>query len=482
MTLASRLSASFLVALGLVLAGFSAALYLAAIVQVDRAVNDRLASALATLAALVEDEPGGLEWEPTGRRAVPGQDPGLDQVRWIIRDEAGALVDASKNTAEGAMPEPAGPRRFDPGGHPWRVIRRDLHPVRASAPPGPGAKLYRGLTLVVGLRLDPVEGPSQRLGLALAGISTAAWCLAALVGRRLCRRALAPLNRMAEAARDLGAEEPGRRLPVAATNDELEGLGVAFNDLLDRRHEELERQRRFASDASHQLRTPLAAVLGQVDVALRRDRPPEEYRRVLALVRDQSDHLRRIVEALLFLARAEPGVDWPDPDEFDLSAWVSDQVRRRADLGRGDLIDRREPPGPIPARAHPALLAQVLDNLLDNARQYGQPGTPVTLEVGREGGFVFLAVEDRGPGIAPGDLPRIFEPFFRGVDARRAARQGAGLGLSVSRRIAEAFGGSLEVASWPGRGSRFVLRLPEAGPAPTAPRPALDLVPGREMS
>ncbi len=474
MTLASRLSASFLGALAAVLAGFSAALYFAAVVHFHRAADDRLGSALATLAALVEEEPGGLEWEPVGRRVTLGDDPGLDQVRWAVRDEAGRLLDQSRNSADGSMPEEAGRRRTDQLGHPWRVVRRELRPDRPGPEPAPGSPFHPRLRLAVGLRLDPSEGTLGLLAMALGLLATAVWGLAALVGRRLCRRALAPLIRMATAARELGADEPGHRLPVAATGDELEDLGLAFNDLLGRRHEALERQRRFAGDASHQLRTPLAAVLGQVDVALRRDRPPEEYRRVLATVRDQSDHLRRIVEALLFLARADADAGWPDPDEFDLVAWAAGQIQARGELGRGDLVRWTGPPdAPIPVRAHPALLAQVLDNLLDNARQHGEPGAPVDLRIAREpAGLVALTVEDRGRGIAAADLPRVFEPFFRTAEARRSSRHGVGLGLSMSLRIARAFGGSLDVESEPGRGARFTLRLPEARPSAGPVEPA----------
>src|SRR4029077_13550209 len=119
------------------------------------------------------------------------------------------------------------------------------------------------------------------------------------------RRALGPVTRMAEAARSMGAADLSERLPTPTSADELADLGEAFNGLLDRLGEALERERRFAGEASHQLRTPLAAVIGQVEVALRRDRSPDEYRRVLDSVLSQAERLRRVVEALLFLARTE---------------------------------------------------------------------------------------------------------------------------------------------------------------------------------
>jgi two-component system, OmpR family, sensor kinase len=480
MTLASRLSIFSLAALAVVLAGFSTALHVAARVHSDRSDGQRLGATLAMLAALVEDEPGGLDWEAEGRREVIAQEPGLEGVRWSVRDGRGEVIDRSPTRRPGELPEAPGARQLDAGGHPWRVARRVLRSSRLGGrAPDPGRSAE--VVLTAGLRLGHSDAELSNLALALAVLSGAVWLAAALVGRGLCRRALAPLSRMAASARDLDAADPGRRLPVAATGDELEDLGHAFNGLLDRWHEALDRQSRFAGDASHQLRTPLTAVLGQVEVALRRDRPPEEYRRVLGLVRDQSDQLRRIVEALLFLARSEPDAPWPALEVFDLAAWADDQIRRRAELGRGDVVRRREPADPDSAspllvRAHPALLAQVLDNLLDNARQYADPGSPVDLRVAREGDLVACSVEDRGCGIAPADLARLFEPFHRSAEARRRNRAGAGLGLAVARRIARAFGGELSAESEVGRGSRFVFRLPSAGPPEGGGLPALSAI------
>src|SRR5439155_4762880 len=138
------------------------------------------------------------------------------------------------------------------------------------------------------------------------------WLLALFLGRAMSRRALRPLSSMACSARAMDASDRGQRLPSATAGDELEDLARAFNGLLNRLQEAFERQRRFTGDASHQLRTPLTAMLGQIDVALRRDRQADDYRRTLDLVHGQASHLRKIVEALLFLTRADldavPGI------------------------------------------------------------------------------------------------------------------------------------------------------------------------------
>jgi two-component system, OmpR family, sensor kinase len=475
MTLANRLSATFLGVLAIVLVGFSTALYLMASVYLYRSVDERLEATLATLAALAEDEPGGFDWEHDQRRAFPGEDFGIDQVRWVVVDEHGVEVDRSKNLGQSASLEEPGPRRLDLQKHPWRVVERSLRTNQPAPLGDKNSKRHGSLVLRAGLRLDPVERTIQTLGLVLALLSMALWGATALVGRRLCRSALGPLTRMASAARELGTEEPGRRLPRLATKDELEELAIAFNGLLDRWHEALERQSRFAGDASHQLRTPLTALIGQVDVALRRDRPIEEYRGTLRRVRDQADRLRRIVEALLFLARADAEAGLPALEPLELASWTSEQIRRRIDEGNGDNLRWNEPSGFPRVLAHPALLAEVLDNLLDNARDHSPIGSHVEIRLSSEPGWVLLSVEDQGRGIAQTDLPRIFEPFYRAADARRTVPGGVGLGLAVAWRIVLAMGGRLEVESQTGKGSRFVIRLPaetSVSPQPIAIRAA----------
>ncbi|MGP0066030.1 MAG: ATP-binding protein, partial [Isosphaeraceae bacterium] len=356
----------------------------------------------------------------------------------------------------------------------WRLAARRLELAellrRGHGHPDdePGYEIqYPALVMVVGLAPAPVEATLGWLGLTLALLSAGIWAAAAVAGRRLCLRALAPLNRMAAAATAMTAADLGHRLPATGTGDELDELCRAFNDLLDRlqeaflrMHEAHDRQQRFAGDASHQLRTPLAALLGQVQVALRRDRGSEEYRRVLERVRDEGNRLRQIVESLLLLARPEGGR--PDLEPVDLARWVPDHLGRWATHPRAaDLSARVDHRASLFVRIHTPLLAQLVDNLLENAWKYSKPGTPVVVRAWREGGSIALAVEDRGCGLSAEEAARVFEPFFRGESARRDGQPGVGLGLAVAHRIAATFGGTLEVRSEPGGGSLFILRLPD---------------------
>lgn len=493
MSLANRFSAFLLGILGVVLAGFSVALYVATRMHLDRQVDERLRSALGLLAAAAEVHPDGVEWEPQERLLPLGQEPGPDRLRWMAFDDLGRRVDHSHNLDESDLtpswaPAPGSPdlpsALEDRHGRLWRVAQLRVLPsaapdsgsraakdllARSELAPEfpPGAELpegfHRELVLTAFAPLGPVEAPLASLRWALIGLGLGTWGLAALACRRLSRRALAPLARMAESARGLDASDPGWSLEVPGTGDELDRLGRAFNDLLGRLHFAYERQRRFGGDASHQLRTPLTVLIGQIEVALRHDRPPEEYRRVLRSALGRSIQLGRIVEALLFLARAEGEALPPGSVPLDLGRWVDDHLADRAANDRSVEVLRRSPDGEGPRiRAHAPLLGQLLDNLLDNAAKYGPPGASIVVETSHDGEGAILAVEDAGPGIAAEDLPRIFEPFYRSTRARIEGKPGVGLGLAVVQRIAHAFGGTVAAVARPDGGSRFEVRFPLA--------------------
>ena len=488
MSLTGRFSALVLSTVGLVLVGFSTALYVSAWVYLDRQVNDRLAAALAVLAAAAEVHPDGVEWEPRERVLTLGQESGADRLRWMVFDDRGRRVDRSRNLDGSALttawtPRPGvahlPARLADRQGRTWRVSQRRIGAVASVAPPAgsnhpaTAETLHPFLVLTVCAPLGPVEATLGTLGGFLIATSVGIWLLAALVCRRLSRRALTPLTRMVASARGLDAADPGWSLDGAGTGDELDDLGRAINDLLSRLHVAYERQRRFSGDASHQLRTPLTVVIGQIEVALRQERSGEEYRRVLRSALARAVRLGQIVEALLFLGRADAEASLPRGEPLDLNGWVAGHLAARSVTGRAaEVVFRAGGDDRLPIRAHPPLLGQLLDNLLDNACKYGRPGTPVVVEAIRDHGAAVLAVEDSGPGIPPDDLPRVFEPFYRSTQARRLGAPGVGLGLAVVQRIAVAFGGTVTVRSEPGRGCRFEVRLPTAADDPGVADPA----------
>jgi signal transduction histidine kinase len=186
----------------------------------------------------------------------------------------------------------------------------------------------------------------------------------------------------------------------------------------------------------------------------------DEYRRVLRLVHDRADDLRKMVESLLFLARADAHAHVPSPETFDLVGWLETHLTGWADHPRRADVRVVTPREPVLVRAHPVLAGQLLDNLLDNALKHGFPDTEVTVTIGSRDGGGVCEVSDHGPGIPAADLPRLFDPFFRTDDARLRGVPGVGLGLAIARRLAEAVGGRVTAESEPGRGSRFTLWLP----------------------
>ncbi len=317
------------------------------------------------------------------------------------------------------------------------------------------------LILAVGIPIDPVLKPLQSLLLALVASSIGVWLFAAAVGRWLCAKALSPMTRMAHTAHSISAADLSQRLPSPGTRDELEELSGAFNDLLTRLQVSFDRQQRFAAEASHQLRTPLTAMLGQLDVALRRDRNSEEYRRALELVHHQAAKLRQIVEMLLFLTREKADAAPLQFERLELRDWLTEHLLHtwQQHPRRNDIQIEADSGEPVWVAAHSGLLAQAVDNLLDNACKYSQPGSPIILRAGRQADKIALAVEDRGCGIAAKELPHVFDPFFRCSDTTRRGIAGTGLGLPVARRIIAAMNGSLDVQSTPGEGSRFTILL-----------------------
>jgi signal transduction histidine kinase len=476
MSLVTRVSVAFLVALALALCAFSGCLYYLAGLRLRLDLDQALEATLDRFPERAEVHSGRVTWAiyEMGRRVESA--PGAGRPMILDGRDLGPLAVDVATTIKGpdglrwrvlARPIGGGRRRHGPsearGGDnhprpPGRDEREGTAPVRE----------HQTRVLAAWASLEPVESEIRSLAATLPLLSLVLWALAAGIGRHFGRRALAPLTLMAESARTMPFDDC--RLPSPGTRDELEAFAQSFNGLLDRLHVTLERQKQFTGQASHQLRTPLAALIAAIEVARRRPRTVKEHERVLDGLHDDAVRLWRVVEALLFLARADAEAELPDLERLDLAAWAADHLRAWSGHERAaDLRFEGRDGDPLWTRAHRPLLGQLLDNLLGNACKYSGPGTPITVRVWREPDVVALAVEDRGFGIPPGDLPRVFEPFYRAESARRLGRAGVGLGLAVARRIAEAHGGTIAVESEPGRGSRFVVRLPQTSATDVAP-------------
>jgi heavy metal sensor kinase len=301
----------------------------------------------------------------------------------------------------------------------------------------------QGGFLVVGASLeDTTDALASLASLMLVG-GPVAILLASAVGWLVAGAALRPVERLRTEAEAISASEPGRRLAVPPTGDELARLAEGLNRMLARLEEAAERERRFVSDASHELRTPLANLKAELDIALRRARGPEELTRVLHSASEETDRLGRLAEDLLVLARAEGGRLPIRREQVDVGALVSDTIASFA--GRADELgielETAIRPGSH-ATADPTRLRQAVGNLLDNALIHTPAGGQVTADVSVADRSAMITVTDTGPGFPAEFVDSAFEPFSRSDAARSRAEGGAGLGLAIVRAIAEAHGGS----------------------------------------
>jgi heavy metal sensor kinase len=318
---------------------------------------------------------------------------------------------------------------------------------------------------------ETMEGLRLSTSIAILGFLL----LAALGGYAIARRALAPLGLMAAHARAIGASNLHERLPVAEPGGEIGSLAQVINALLERLERSFGLQRRFVADASHELRTAVAIVRAESEIALGRPtRPEAEYRVALQVTHDAGKRLTRIVDDLLLLARADEERQAMRSEPLYLNELVTEVAAaiRALAAERRIVVEVTAFPD-APVEGDPELLSRMLLNLLDNAVKYSPAGSTVRVSLTAEGDAWRLAVTDEGPGIPDADRAAIFERFHRvEKDRSRGAAStssGAGLGLAIARSIAEMHGGSLVLARSSSRGSEFVAIIPAR--APTRPAP-----------
>lgn len=320
-------------------------------------------------------------------------------------------------------------------------------------------------TLIILQSLHSQKEMMEEAGAVFAWLIPLAILLASGAGYFLARKSLAPVVAMSSQAGRIGAENLHERLAVHNEKDELGHLARSFNRLLDRLSESFDRQRRFMADASHELRTPVAILRGESEVALSQQaRSSEEYRESLDVMHHEAERLTRIVEDLFTLTRADAGQCPLQASDFYLDELVAECVHSARTLAQAKKISLTFEGAPeLPIHADESLVRRMLLNLLDNAIKYTPDLGRVTVSCQRSGKEYAVNIADTGCGIPAELRPRIFERFFRADKARSHSENdggGAGLGLAISRWIAEAHHGRLELTRSDSTGSTFSAYLP----------------------
>jgi heavy metal sensor kinase len=316
--------------------------------------------------------------------------------------------------------------------------------------------------LQVGVSLETADAALDRFLRLLLWSVPASMLIVLVIGRVMAARSLAPLADLARRTRAISVVDLTQRLPVRGVHDELDLVAEAFNDTLARLEHAVGEMKQFSTAIAHELRTPLAALRGETELALLRDSSIDEYRLTLESQLEEFDRLSRLITQLLTLARAEAGEIPIAGDRVDLVALATDVVDGLEPVAQAReltlVCDRLDPAVAI---GDASWLERLLLNLIDNAIKFTAPGGRIALSVWADDGGARIALQDTGVGIASDELPRIFERFYR-VDQARSSAEGAGLGLTLVKWIVDRHHGAIDVTSAPGEGTTVTIRLPRA--------------------
>jgi heavy metal sensor kinase len=318
--------------------------------------------------------------------------------------------------------------------------------------------LPSGEFVEVGCSVAPELKELHRTALNLTAIGGLILLVGLAGGWWFMSHALRPISEISSTAAKISAGDLAQRINTAEVESELGQLAAVLNSTFARLETAFAQQKQFASDAAHELRTPVSVLLTQTQTALTRDRSAADYKLTVEACHRAAQRMRRLIESLLELARFDAGQEVLRREKFDLLKVVTEGVELVKPLADERTVKIISEVTPLPITGDAMRIGQVVTNLLTNAIQYNRVGGEVRVTARLENGFAIVSVVDTGQGIAPEDLPRVSERFYRADKSRTAG--GAGLGLSICKAIVAAHGGTLDVASESGTGSTFTVRLP----------------------
>lgn len=337
----------------------------------------------------------------------------------------------------------------------FRIGTEQARGILVDVPRHPGSKLLIGAS-----RAD-LDREISFLGRALLTAFAAVVVFTALFAAQIVRKFTHGYEAIATVTRRVADGDLSARVDTIVGSAELARLQIDINRMCTQLDSLFSSQRRFVAHAAHELRSPLTRLYGELSLALRRTRTPEEYRFTIEQALDATRRLKLLAEDLLELARLDAQTDEPWrhvslPEVMDSAEQsIAEDLREK-----GVMLDLRVPA--VDVRTRRSDLERMLRNLLENAVRHSPPGAKVSVSASPSSSAVVIMVADSGPGVAPADRPRVFEPFWRGTDQQASGAPGSGLGLAIARQIARAHGGDIDLEESPTGGALFRITLPQS--------------------
>ena len=460
----SKLTAWYVLLLGVILVLFSILLFFFLSKRLYESVDNSLTVSARIVARSTQIN--------NSRIPFPGLDLFFDQFMgfgtnksYKIYDGSGNIGSLSKNFDGSQFPltQRAYSAALKGGTSYETFLLANDHPIRViTMPVLKGAKLAN--LVQVGTSLKVVVDTLKNLQIILLTAVPAVLLLTALIGRFIARRALKPVAKITQTAKDIGSgANLSQRIPVSEVKDEIGQLALTFNSKMDRLESSFTQMRQFSSDASHELRTPLTVLKGQSELALGKERKPEEYQEVISSNLEEVQYMSKVLEDLFLLSKSDENQIALDFESVDLKSLI-EEVCKHAEIIASEknikiVVAYLEG---LQVYGDPVRLRQMVWNVVVNGIKYTQHGGEVKISVRGKGDGVLIIIQDNGIGISEEDLPLIFNRFYRVDKARSRQEGGTGLGLSICKFIVGVHKGSINLKSKLGEGTKFKITLPKS--------------------
>jgi two-component system heavy metal sensor histidine kinase CusS len=461
-TLAFRLTAAYSLGGLLLLLLATASLYIVLRIELERSTELFLADKLHVLRSMLSERPDD---EDALREEIELESAARRYQQFYIRllDEHGAPVLTTPGMADRLDLAELARRTRGRSERSIAMVGRQRQPFRVtSATVAVGTPPTHNDTVQIAIDVSQEEGLLTRYRLWFWGILLATSVLFPLVGYRIARHGIRPVEEIAATARRITSTNLRERIGSEGYPSELASLAGTFNEMLTRLEESFERISRFTADIAHDLRTPVNNIRGEAEVALAHSRTVEEYRDVLESSLEEAVRLSELIGDLLFLARAESPLTELHRGEVnigELLTTVRDYYEAFA-ADAGISLVMNDAAESLNAELDRSLMLRAVSNLVSNAIAHTPPGGTVTLAATNENAAIRIEVSDTGVGIPAEALPRVFDRFFRVDPSRSKASGGSGLGLAIVESILTLHGGSANITSQLGRGTRVTLCIP----------------------